>query len=62
MHGVRDDLHVIPYSGPFKPWVSNNRLSQIRAGGRNKSKLISVGYQISAGVGRQLSVLERFHD
>ena len=46
-------------SGPFK---HNKRLSQIRAGGRSKSRLISAGSQISTGVGRQLSILQRFHD
>ena len=43
-------------SGPFKRRVSNNRLSQIRAGGGGKSKLTPAGSQIRAG-GRSKSKL-----
>ena len=34
----------------------------IRAGGRSKSEVISVGSQISTRVGRKFSVLQRFQD
>ena len=41
-------------SGPFKRRVSNNRRSQIRAGGKSRSKLITAGSQISAGGGQRI--------
>ena len=46
--------HLTYRNGPFKRWVSNTgkRRSQMRAGGRSRSQLISAGSQISAGLVR----------
>ena len=49
-------------SGPIKHRVSNNRLLQIRAGGRSKSKFISAGSQISAGGGGKWDISRSFCD
>ena len=39
---------TIPYrSGPFKRRVLNKRLSQLSAGGKDSSKVITAGSQIS---------------